>query len=192
MPQPFFGGAGGGESIFFPKPSWQKKLPGTGRQVPDISALADPYTGVPIVVTQDGTQGLEVGWGGTRLASPIFTAFWAIAEQKAGHSLGLAAPAIAALKAGEVEDVLPLSSPTNATGTIVDSMGSTHYPAFGLFDRLVGTATGFTSAVFDAGSGLDIAIGFGMDSSLTVTKGWDNVTGYGTPNGLTFLDAVAK
>ena len=28
--------------------------------------------------------------------------------------------------------------------------------------------------------------------SLTVTKGWDNVTGYGTPNGLTFFDAVTK
>ena len=39
---------------------------------------------------------------------------------------------------------------------------------------------------------MDIAIAFGLDSSLTVTKGWDNVTGYGTPNGLTFLDAVAK
>jgi subtilase family serine protease len=192
VPQPFFGGAGGGESIFFPKPSWQKKLPGTGRQVPDVSALADPFTGVPIVVTQDGMQGLQAGWGGTSLASPIFTAFWALAEQKAGHSLGQAAPAIAALKAGEVEDVLPLSSPTNATGTIVDTMGSTHYPAFALFDGLVGTATGFTSAVYNPGSGVDLAIAFGLDSSLTVAKGWDNVTGYGTPNGLTFLDAVAK
>ncbi len=84
VPQPFFGGAGGGESIYFPKPSWQKDLPGTGRQVPDVSALADPYTGVPIVLTQNGTQGVQVGWGGTSLASPIFTAFWAIAEQKAG------------------------------------------------------------------------------------------------------------
>ena len=87
---PFFGGSGGGESLYFPKPSWQASLPGTGRQVPDISALADPYTGVPIVLTSQGVQGVQAGWGGTSLASPIFTALLAIANQHAGHSLGLA------------------------------------------------------------------------------------------------------
>ncbi|MBV8674800.1 MAG: S8/S53 family peptidase, partial [Acidobacteriaceae bacterium] len=78
QPQPFWGGSGGGESVYFPKPSWQKRLPGTGRQVPDVSALADPYTGVPIVVTLQGQQYVISGVGGTSLASPIFTAFWAI------------------------------------------------------------------------------------------------------------------
>jgi subtilase family serine protease len=113
-PYPYFwGGSGGGESVYFPKPSWQKALPGTGREVPDVSALADPWTGVPIVVTVDGVQYLEPGWGGTSLASPIFTAFWAIANQEAGHSLGQAAPTIAGLKPGDLVDVLPLSSPTN-------------------------------------------------------------------------------
>lgn len=34
--------------------------------------------------------------------------------------------------------------------------------------------------------------GFGIDSSLTVVKGWDNATGFGTPNGLTFINAVAS
>ncbi|MCU1294619.1 MAG: hypothetical protein JWP08_3469, partial [Bryobacterales bacterium] len=29
---------------------------------------------------------------------------------------------------------------------------------------------------------------FGTDSGLTVTKGWDNVTGLGTPNGKAFAD----
>ena len=33
------GGGGGGESLYFAKPSWQKSLPGKGRQTPDISAL---------------------------------------------------------------------------------------------------------------------------------------------------------
>ncbi len=106
--------------------------------------------------------------------------------------MGLAAPTLAALKPGELVDVLPLSSPTNAAGTIFAKTGSTHYSATALFDGLVENTTGFTSAVLDDGEGVDIAIAFGMDSSLTVTKGWDNVTGYGTPNGLTFLDAVAK
>jgi subtilase family serine protease len=60
---PFSVGEEEEESIFFSKPSWQKGLPGFGRQVPDVSAVADPYTGVPIVVTVDGVQGLEPGWG---------------------------------------------------------------------------------------------------------------------------------
>jgi subtilase family serine protease len=32
VPTGFYGGGGGGESVFFAKPSWQKALPGTGRQ----------------------------------------------------------------------------------------------------------------------------------------------------------------
>lgn len=191
-PQPFWGGSGGGESIYFPKPSWQKGLPGSGRKVPDVSALADPWTGVPIVVTVNGVQFVEPGWGGTSLASPIFTAFWAIANQEAGHSLGLAAPAIAALKPGALQDVLPTSSVTNVAGTIFDSTGSTYYSPAQLFDGLDDGSPGFTSAVVNFGDDVDEAISFGLDSSLTVKKGWDNVTGYGTPYGLDFLNAVAK
>jgi len=33
-------------------------------------------------------------------------------------------------------------------------------------------------------------LGFGIDTSLTVKKGWDNATGFGTPYGLAFIDAV--
>ena len=188
----FYGGAGGGESVYFPKPFWQRGVPGTGRGVPDVSALADPYTGVPIVVTQGGVQYLETGWGGTSLASPIFTAIWAIANQKAGHPLGQAAPTIAFLQPGDVVDVLPLTSSTNVTGTIFTGTGSTYYSAANLFSGVLGDATGFTSAMVSYGSAETLGISFGLDSSLTVTPGWDNVTGYGTPHGLTFLNAVAK
>jgi subtilase family serine protease len=187
----YFGGSGGGESVYFPKPKWQASLPGTGRQTPDISALADPYTGVPIVLTSGGVQGVEVGYGGTSLASPIFTALWAIANQHAGHSLGQAAPYIAGLKAGELIDVLPLSSATNVTGTIVDSSGAAYYSAASLFTGQTYGSTGFTSAIV-AGDNLAFAISFGLDTSLTVTKGWDNVTGWGTPNANTFLKAATK
>ena len=75
----FLGGAGGGYSLFFPKPSYQSSIPGTGRQVPDISMLADPYSGVAIVLTENGEQSFLPGIGGTSLASPIFSAVWAIA-----------------------------------------------------------------------------------------------------------------
>jgi len=194
-PEPlyFFGGAGGGESVYFAKPAWQSKLPGTGRQVPDISALADPYTGVPLIVTLSGQQVLFEGVGGTSLASPIVTGILAIATQKAGKPLGQAAPLIASLPAGAVTDILPLSSPTNLAGTIFDSNGATFYSPSYLFSPFIYPAQeGFISAnwPFDA---LDAeAIAFSIDSSLAVTKGWDNVTGFGVPNGLTFIDAIAK
>lgn len=102
-------------------------FPGKGRQTPDVSGLSDPYSGVPIVVTVGKTQQLQYGWGGTSLGCPIFSAFWAIANQKAGAPLGQAAPLIAALPYGSLQDVLPTtdSSPKNVKGTITDSSGTT-------------------------------------------------------------------
>jgi subtilase family serine protease len=185
-----FGGSGGGESVFFPKPSWQKSLPGKGRQTPDVSALADPQTGVPIVITAGNTQEVEFDWGGTSLSCPIFTGFWALANQKAGHSLGQAAPAIAALPYGGVQDVLPTtdSTPSNLTGIITDQNGSTTYSASDLFSEFLDGNKGFTSAFWPPSPYIDLA--FGLDSSLTVHHGWDNVTGFGTPYGIAFINAV--
>jgi subtilase family serine protease len=198
-PSPFglFGGGGGGESVFWPKPTWEKSLPGTGRQTPDVSALADPYTGVPIVITVGTTQEVQYGWGGTSLACPIFSGFWAIANEKAGHPLGQAAPLIAALPYGGVEDVLPTtdSTPHNVTGTITTATGSTKYTASEIFGSLLEGNTGFTSVIFPnpiyfTGANDVLDFGFGLDTSLTVKHGWDNATGWGTPHGLAFINAV--
>jgi subtilase family serine protease len=151
---------------------------------------------VPIVVSdQFGAAFLQEGRGGTSLASPIFSAIWAIANQKAGAPLGQAARAIAALPAGDIQDVLPTtpSSVTNPAGIVFDQNGSTYYSAADLFSGSLDTNTGFTSAIWPfVGGDTYAVIGFGVDTSLTVTPGWDNVTGYGTPNGLTFINAVAK
>jgi len=187
------GGGGGGESIFWPKPSWQQSLPGKGRQTPDVSALADPYTGVPIVISFGTEQFLYLGVGGTSLASPIFTGFWALANEKAGWSLGQAAPAIAALPYGGVQDVLPKSdlTPSNVTGSITDQNGTTNYSASQLFDGLLYGNKGFTSALWlNPSPDSSYVLGFGIDTSLTVKRGWDNATGFGTPYGLAFLNAV--
>jgi subtilase family serine protease len=192
LPLGLIGGGGGGESVFWPKPSWESSIPGKNRQVPDVSALADPYTGIPIVITSDGEQFVSCCWGGTSLASPIFTAFWALANEKAGSPLGQAAPLIAALPYGGVQDVLPTTDSTsnNVSGSITDASGTTTYSAADLFSGSLYGNKGFTSAIWaeDAGDVLDF--GFGIDSSLTVKHGWDNATGWGTPNGLTFIDAV--
>ena len=190
----FNGGAGGGESEFFAKPSWQKALPGTGRQVPDVSALADPFTGFAVIATIKGTQYAEAGIGGTSLASPIFTAIWAIADQYNGKALGHAGQAVARLKPGQITDVIGTSTlnESDPAGTVYDSNGATFYSADGLFAGAypAQTQTEFPSALWSIATGEVVAISFGTDSSLTVTPGWDNVTGYGEPNGLPFIQGV--
>ena len=180
------GGSGGGESTFIAKPSWQKSFTGTGRQEPDISALADPYTGVVFVEFGQPLAGI----GGTSLASPIFSAIWSIADQKAGKSLGQAAPLLAKLPAGAINDVVPLSSPTNVAGIVFDTSGATFYSSDTLLAPLYTTTQYFSSLWNLTGEYVDLS--FGTDTSLTVTKGWDNVTGWGVPNGLTFINDAAK
>lgn len=196
---PNFGGGGGGESTYFAKPAWQKSLPGTGRQTPDISALAGPLTGVPIVFTYAGVVVEDPAIGGTSVACPIFSAIWAIANQKAGHPLGQAAPIIAGMTSG-ITDVVPTppSSLTDVAGIIYDASGSTYYSPSAIFGPAIGAqgSLGFVSVFYGnviAGAGpLFFDLSFGTDTSLTVTQGWDNATGYGSPNGLEFINAAAK
>ncbi|WP_161557178.1 S53 family peptidase [Acidisarcina polymorpha] len=195
------GGAGGGESVFFAKPSWQKDLPGSGRELPDVSALADPSTGFPIIYTAfDSPFGESLGqfaavYGGTSLASPIFTATWAIADQYNGKPLGFAAPLVAKLKPSDITDVLATNpiEISDVTGTVYDAQGATYYSADGLFENANSAAIQpeFLSALFSApADDTAYAITFGTDTSLTVGPGWDNVTGYGEPNGLPFIQGV--
>jgi subtilase family serine protease len=173
--------------------------------VPDVSALADPTTGFLYVLTENGTQGLDVV-GGTSLASPLFTAMWAIADQYNGSPLGFAAPAVAKLKAGQITDVVPPAASLNqydVASSITTATGTTTTTPASLFDTALDTATGatgdlnlysqtsFLSTLVPLIPGFfDIVLSFGTDSSLTVTPGWDNVTGWGEPNGLPFIQGV--
>jgi subtilase family serine protease len=188
----FTGGAGGGESVFNAKPRWQAALPGTGRQVPDVSALSDPYTGVSLVITQSGTQYVYPGIGGTSLGCPIFSAFWALADQAAGHPLGQAAPRIAKYTANQMNDILPVTSSGNVTGFIIDSTGEYFFAPSDLVSfGITPPNVDFISAVWPY-FGAHYLEAFALDSSLSVAKGWDNVTGFGVPNGLTFIEKAGK
>jgi subtilase family serine protease len=195
-PSPYglYGGSGGGESVFWPKPAWESAIPGKGRQVPDVSALADPFTGVPIVITVDGAPQVVYGWGGTSLSCPLFSAIWAIANEVAGAPLGQAAPLIASLPSS-VQDVLPASdaSADNVTGTIQDSTGTHAYSAAQIFGpTLLYSNKQFTSTIWEEDPEDFVDFGFGIDTSLTVKKGWDNSTGWGTPFGLNFINTITS
>jgi hypothetical protein len=54
------------------------------------------------------------------------------------------------------------------------------------------TTTQYYSGLWNSGSGVYLDLSFGTDTSLTTTPGWDNVTGLGVPNGLTFINAVVS
>ncbi len=176
----------------FSKPSFQSTLPGKKRQLPDISWLADPFTGAVIAITEPFTFPpitYQV-FGGTSLACPMFSALWAIANQEAGFPLGQAAPWLYYMPAGTITDVLPVGSNTNVTATIQDEFGTTTYTAAQLAAPLENT-TKFYSALWDIPLSQDTTyvLTFGTDSGLTTKVGWDNVTGLGTPNGKAFADA---
>lgn len=187
----FSGGSGGGESAFFAKPAFQSGLRGEGRQLPDVSWLADPYTGAYIAISVPfATPELQYETvGGTSLACPMFSALWAIANQIAGFPLGQAAPYLYGLSSSVMTDIVPLSSKTNVTGRVTDSDGVTNYSAASLADPLEGTSS-YISALWNYPLYQDTAyiLTFGTDSGLKVTRGWDNVTGVGVPNPKGFMD----
>ena len=198
MPGGFAQGGGGGESAYLEKPHWQKALPGTGRQLPDVSAVADPFTGVIIVTPNfDGLQSVAEVIGGTSVSSPVFSGIWALADQAAGARLGQAAPIIAAMPAGSLHDIVPIPATiNNLAGTFGVGTASTYYSAADLLglaatqpNGFVGTAVQVTSP--QVGIGVKLDLSFGSDSSLMALPGWDNATGFGVPNGLAFISAAA-
>jgi kumamolisin len=77
---PLTQGSGGGASVLFARPSWQEASEHAGphdkRLVPDIAAVADPFTGVKFV--SDGQ--IQVG-GGTSQAAPIWAGLAAVMNQ---------------------------------------------------------------------------------------------------------------
>ncbi|KAA6459571.1 hypothetical protein DYQ86_15735 [Acidobacteria bacterium AB60] len=185
-----FGGTGGTSDIY-PKPSYQRRLPGDRRQTPDISWMADPFTGAEIVYTVDPAGDLVIDVvGGTSLSTPMFSALWAIANQNAEHRLGQAAPRLYRLPSGAITDVVNSSSEDNVTGTIQDPRGTFPVNASELASPLFNLPT-FISALYNSpGLGRWYILGFGLDSTLATGKGWDPATGLGTPNGWNFVHAL--
>jgi subtilase family serine protease len=76
-------GAGSGCSAFVPKPAWQTDKGCPRRTIADVSAVADPNTGV-VVVYNGGTY----IFGGTSVSSPIIASVYALAGN--AHSLSYA------------------------------------------------------------------------------------------------------
>ncbi|MGH4027864.1 S53 family peptidase [Actinomycetota bacterium Odt1-20B] len=177
FPGAFSGGAGGGTSKTVPQPFYQRgvvpgglaKANGGGkamRTVPDISAVADPNTGFLVGQTQtmpDGSLGYdEYRIGGTSLAAPVIAGVQALAqEERGGRPVGFANPAI------------------------YDRYGSGRV-YHDVTDRPKGRELAVARVDFvnghDASGGLTTSVrSLGKDSSLKAVRGYDPVTGVGSP-----------
>ncbi|MFF4654356.1 protease pro-enzyme activation domain-containing protein [Streptomyces sp. NPDC001381] len=175
FPGAFTSGAGGGTSKTVAEPYYQKGVvpnalatannAAGNRVVPDIAAIADPNTGFKVGQTQtfpDGSeQYSEYRIGGTSLAAPVIAAVQALAQEaRGGKAIGFANPSIYSKYGSRVyHDVTD-----NPTGS-------------GLAVARVDFANGY-----DAADGLLTSVrSLGKDSSLSAVKGYDDVTGVGTP-----------
>ncbi|MFN8473677.1 MAG: peptidase S8 [Anaerolineae bacterium] len=82
-------GAGSGCSKYITKPSWQKDTGCTRRSVADVSAVADPATGVAVYDSY-AYQGYS-GWlvfGGTSVSAPIIASVYAAAGNATSVTYG--------------------------------------------------------------------------------------------------------
>ena len=116
-PGGYYFGSGGGTSVEYAQPWYQAgtvpaSLASVGgkswRVVPDVAMVGDPYTGFQVGETHRGGYS-ESPIGGTSLATPLFTASIALAQQRAGRAFGLANPLLYITSyLGSFRDVAPL------------------------------------------------------------------------------------
>lgn len=188
-------GSGGGESVFNGKPYWQHALPGSGRQTPDLSAIADPLTGADLVLTVPAGEGfyqIVPVVGGTSAASPVLAGMSALANEVAGERVGQIAPLLPSLAAGTIADILPFSNKEPKMKATINGETLTTPDVTPQALALLPATTTAIEQIFVTRPILSETIfTYGVDTSLKVAKGWDNVTGYGEPAGLAFIEAVA-
>jgi subtilase family serine protease len=175
FPGAFTSGAGGGTSKTVAEPFYQKGVvpdalatansAAGNRVVPDIAAIADPNTGFKVGQTQtfpDGSQQYsEYRIGGTSLAAPVIAAVQALAQEaRGGKAIGFANPTIYAKYGSKLyHDVVDKPTGKDLAVARVDFVNG-----------------------FDAADGLAISVrSLGKDSSLSAVKGYDDVTGVGSP-----------
>ena len=171
-------GAGvGGCSVRFEAPSWQRQLPGwgavgcgDGRAVADVSADADPYTGVAVydssaLAGECDEDGHWCTLGGTSLASPLIAATFALE----GGAQGVEYPARTLYENAA-------ASPSSLHDVSEGSNGECDEP----FDEDP------EAGIFETGCepAEEAQASCSSDAICAAGEGYDGPTGVGTPHGL--------
>ncbi len=178
------GAAGGGCSEWFTAPSWQQGVAdwtavgcSSKRAVADVSADADPYTGVavydsvPYPSEEEGLGATVLDWvpiGGTSVASPIVASVFALA----GGASGVAYPAKTLYTR--------LGSPSGFPSLYDVAEGGNGkcdgaYPA--------GGCSGSLASRLDCGKGASIC---------NAAPGYDGPTGVGAPDGVAAFEPESE
>jgi kumamolisin len=131
---PMSQGTGGGVSLLFARPAWQHSVSSawdsTHRLTPDVSAVADPFSGVRIYMDRDWYTG-----GGTSQSAPIWAALTALMNQflvdNGGHPIGNMNPLLYRVAA----------APTRADFHDVIVGGNAIYDAVPGYDLVTGLGT---------------------------------------------------
>jgi subtilase family serine protease len=190
-PAGYGGSGGGGVSTEYAQPSYQagvvptslaESLP-TGttsstpmRVIPDVSALADPSTGMLVGQTTLQPDGKTFAFslsriGGTSVATPVFAGIEADAQQAVGGPLGFANPSIY---------YLDTHSPYGATGAFTDV---TDHPLGA--GNLAQVRNNYTNPATKQGPLLTFLRTLGINGEgkdrLRAVKGYDDATGVGSP-----------
>jgi subtilase family serine protease len=205
------GGGGGGTSEAYDEPPWQDGVVPSdisdywinnanaesgaigvaGRAVPDVAMLADPNTGFLMGDTQDfsaDTDPLDTPnaltdedaydqyrIGGTSLSSPLFAGMMALANEANGKGLGFADPALYALY---TKNAAAYHDP-DINSPVAGIVRTNYNDDTGLAgDTAANTTT--VLRTFDDRAGV-----------VQELPGYDDSTGLGSPNGLTFLCGLA-
>jgi hypothetical protein len=142
------GAGGGGKSVFYSEPSWQKSfgIKSKVREVPDVSADADPETGY--IIIHKKSFGVI---GGTSAAAPLWAALIALTDAKCSSSpVGWANPAIyfAAsphVKAAVVDDIR--SAPKKVNNNYTHPGPGHPYPVTKGYDAATGLGTPIGAAL---------------------------------------------
>ncbi len=185
-PKYYDGSSGGGTSTVYTQPFYQEgvvpaslshTLPGGVRSStpmrvePDVSALADPSTGMLVGQTTRQPDGTTYAFsfsriGGTSVSCPTFAGIEADAQQAAGYTIGFANPAIY-LRYG-----------TPAFHDVTDHPLGPGY--------LAEVRNNFTNAAHKEGPKVTYLRTLGIDgegtAALPATNGYDDATGVGSPD----------
>ncbi len=204
LPAALDGASGGYTSYYYTQPWYQAPVVPTDlsernapifgpvplRVVPDISLDADPGTGFLIGLTQTLLDGsatyTQTRYGGTSLASPLLAGVVADADQSAGVSVGFINPAIYRLDTSDPSTIYDILPEVGKQANYRVDFANTYAPG------VAGTFTSFRELYFSGDEVFCDATGncASRPFPLAVTKGYDALTGLGSP-GTGFIAALA-
>ena len=183
------GASSGGPSLIWAQPGYQVGVvpralakapgnrPGLVRSEPDIASAADPFTGFAtgILLPQKGKPP-KFGFitvGGTSEAAPTVAGIIADAQQGQHAVFGFTDPVLYQLNGTSAfHDILPSASAPAQFRGVVCNKAFCGAPALITFDDQNPNMNGYTGQV--------------------TLKGYDNMTGIGTPNGQQFITTLRK